>query len=349
MTIAFFQQFAQCLAHGAVVLATVVDVTGSVPREIGAKMLVNAQGEIWGTIGGGAGEAKVIGQALRMLESADPQGAAQGVEIDLSGAGDRLLRAPKDRDIQGVCGGRMRVWLQCWQGSEAIALVQAIITTLQTGSTLTLVTPYDSEALPYLLQHPTQAAHHSESAVVDALGIAFVDAFVEVLAPPPRLLIVGAGHCGIQLAKVVQLLDFQVIVQDDRPAWANPSHYSSTTQIFTESIETVVSKLSDQIPLYVALVTRGYQYDVQALKTLLSRPVPCTYIGMIGSQKRVRRVLKAVALEQRLPHPALASPVLHAPIGLDIGALTPAEIAISIAAELIMVRRGGTGHPLTVV
>jgi xanthine dehydrogenase accessory factor len=324
MTIAFFQQFAQCLEQDAVVLATVVDITGSVPREIGAKMLVNAQGETWGTIGGGAGEAKVLRHALAVLASGNPQ----LVDIDLSGAAHR--------SIQGVCGGMMQVWLQCWQGQGAIALVQEIITTLQQGKPLTLVTPYDLLA-PYLLKHPDQAEQPLEHA------------FVELLHPSPILLIVGAGHCGIQLAKVAQLLDFQVMVQDDRPEWANANHYSYGTQIFTESIETVVSKLNHQTQLYAALVTRGYQHDVQALAALLSRPVPCAYIGMIGSQKRVRRVLKAVEPEQQLSHTHPKPPIIHAPIGLDIGALTPAEIAISIVAELVMVRRGGTGYPLTVV
>lgn len=325
MTISFFQQFAQCLEQGAVVLATVVDIAGSVPREIGAKMLVNAQGEIWGTIGGGAGEAMVIRQALIVIASGHPQ----FVDIDLSGAAHR--------SIQGVCGGMMQVWLQRWQGEGAIALVQEIIATLQAGSALTLVTPYGAKSLPYLLKHPTQADHLAEHA------------FVEPLYPPPILLIVGAGHCGIQLAKVAQLLDFQVIVQDERSDWANANHYSSAIQIFTESIETVVSELSYQTQLYVALVTRGYQYDVKALKSLLHRPIPCTYIGMIGSKKRVHRVLKAVASETHLFDVCMGSQSIYAPIGLDIGALTPAEIAISIAAELVMVRRGGKGHPLTVL
>ncbi|MCG9890652.1 MAG: XdhC family protein [Thermosynechococcaceae cyanobacterium MS004] len=325
MTIAFFQQFAQCLHQGQVVLATVVNITGSVPRELGAKMLVNAQGEIWGTIGGGAGEAKVIRHALALMETGQPQ----WVEIDLSGAAHR--------SVEGVCGGMMQVWLQCWQGKGAIALIQDIIETLQGGGSCTLVTPYNSDALPYQLEHPTQADHLS------------AQAFVESFNPAPILLIVGAGHCGIQLAKVADLLDFQVIVQDDRPEWANPKHYSNNIQIFTASVQTVVSGLSAEAQLYAALVTRGYPQDVQALLPLLSRPRPCAYIGMIGSQQRVRRVLRAVETEHPLSQARLEAQPIHAPIGLDIGALTPAEIAVSIAAELVMVRRGGTGYPLTVV
>jgi xanthine dehydrogenase accessory factor len=325
MTIAFFQQFVQCLNQGAVALATIVDITGSVPREMGAKMLVNAQGEIWGTIGGGAGEAKVIRHALEVLKTGNPQ----FVDIDLSGAAHR--------ESQGVCGGMMQVWLAPWQGERAIALIQEIIAALQAGKSLTLVTPYDSGTMPYLLRQPIQAAQLLENA------------FVEPLHPEPILLIIGAGHCGIQLAKVAHLLGFQVMVQDDRSDWANALHYPNATQIFTETAEAAIAQLSHYSQLYAALVTRGFQYDVQALTALLARPISYRYIGMIGSQKRVRRVLKAVELQLHIAQSYSQSPIMYAPIGLDIGALTPAEIAVSIAAELVMVRRGGSGHPLSVV
>jgi xanthine dehydrogenase accessory factor len=325
MTIAFFQQFAQCLHQGAVALATIVDIAGSVPREIGAKILVNSQGDTWGTIGGGAGEAKVIRYGLEVLKTGNPQ----FVDIDLSGAAHRK--------IEGVCGGMMQLWLAPWQGDAAIALIQEITATLQAGQSLTLVTPYASGTIPYLLKHPTQTDRLAENA------------FVESLHPEPTLLIIGAGHCGIQLAKVAHLLDFQVMVQDDRLDWANAIHYPEAAQIFTETAETAIAQLSHCAHLYAALVTRGFQYDIQALTALLARPIPCSYIGMIGSQKRVRRVLKAVELELHIAHACSQAPIIYAPIGLDIGALTPAEIAVSIAAELVMVRRGGSGYPLSVV
>ncbi len=325
MTIAFFQKFAQCLNQGVVALATVVDIAGSVPREIGAKILVNAQGEIWGTIGGGAGEAKVIRHSLEVLKTGNPQ----FVDIDLSGAAHR--------EIQGVCGGRMQVWLAPWQGERAIALIQEMTAALQAGKSLTLVTPYESGTMPYLLKHPTQTDQLLENA------------FVESLHPEPTLLIIGAGHCGIQLAKIAHLLNFQVMVQDDRPDWASSIHYPNATQIFTETAETAIAQLPNCSQLYAALVTRGFQYDVQALTALLARPIPCRYIGMIGSQTRVKRVLKAVELQLHIAQTCSRSPIIYAPIGLDIGALTPAEIAVSIAAELVMVRRGGSGCPLSVV
>ncbi|MGG6294106.1 XdhC family protein [Leptolyngbya sp. AN02str] len=319
MTIDCFEQLAQLLPQHPVVLATVVEVTGSVPREVGAKMLIGADGLLYGTIGGGAGEAKVLQQGQALLAT----GQKCAVEIDLSGA--------PHRETQGICGGWMRVWLERWD-SRAIALVQTLLQKLQTGQSATLVTPFTAQS-PYLLNSPAQSTTQSST-----------DAFVETLAPLPTLLIVGAGHCGEQLAKTAHLAGFNIIVQDDRPTWANPKRYPQALQVLNQPIHEAIAPLGFYSELYAALVTRGYQYDLDALIALLQRPIACRYIGMIGSTKRVRQALHTL---YQTGIPLQAAPPIHAPIGLDIGALTPAEIAISITAELILVRRGGTGKPLS--
>lgn len=306
----FDRQFAEVLETMPAVLATVIQTKGSVPREVGAKMLICADGRTLGTIGGGAGEAKVIQQARSILET----GQKQWVEIDLTGT--------PQRETQGICGGMMRVWLERWQGDRAISLVYQIIDLLESGQMVSIVTPFDTERSPYLSEEcPDQA-------------------FIETLQPPPTLLIVGAGHCGIQLAKVANLIGFRVIVQDDRSEWANADLYPNA-KVFNSSIEQVVSDLANHVELYAALVTRGYQYDLAALSALLERSLPCRYLGMIGSEKRVRQVYQALKISGEKVRS------IYAPIGLDIGALTPEEIAVSISAELIMVRRGGTGRSLS--
>lgn len=324
MSIQCFSQLAILLQHHPVVLATVIQVRGSVPREVGARMLFWDDGQIWGTIGGGAGEAKVICAAQAVLKS----GEKQRVQIDLSGA--------PNREIQGVCGGWMQVWVERWQGEGAIALAQSIGDRLQSGQPATLVTPFAIDQSPYL---------------TDDLGNGWAialseSAFVETLQPPPTLLIVGAGHVGEQLAKVAALIGFQVMVQDDRPEWANAGRYPQATHIFVEPIANALRQLAPHSQLYVALVTRGYQYDLEALECLLSRNSPCCYLGMIGSEKRVRQVYQAIA-QRGIDLDKLQT--IYAPIGLDIGALTPEEIAVSIAAELILVRRGGTGRSLSAI
>ncbi|WP_286132540.1 XdhC family protein [Leptolyngbya sp. O-77] len=314
------------MQYHPVVLATVIQVRGSVPREVGARMLVWNDGQIWGTIGGGAGEAKVIRAAQAVLAS----GEKQQVQIDLSGA--------PNREIQGVCGGWMQVWVERWQGEGAIALARSICDRLQSGQPATLVTPLAIDLAPD--QSPYLADELGNGRAI-ALS---ESAFVETLQPPPALLIVGAGHVGEQLAKVAALIGFQVMVQDDRPEWANADRYPQATRIFAEPIASALRQLAPHPQLYVALVTRGYQYDLEALDCLLSRNLPCCYLGMIGSEKRVRQVYQAIA--QRGIDPSRLQ-TLYAPIGLDIGALTPEEIAVSIAAELILVRRGGTGRSLS--
>ncbi len=116
--------------------------------------------------------------------------------------------------------------------------------------------------------------------------------------------------------------------------------------ILAMSIVDAINSISDVSELYAALVTRGYIHDLEALRTLVQRPAK--YIGMIGSEKRVKTVLQA--LRENVPSVdtyTAFSQFIHAPIGLDIGALTPEEIAVSICAELIQVRRGGTGLPLS--
>lgn len=313
-----FQQLAQALEHGPAVLATVTAVKGSVPREVGARLVVDVNGQAFNTIGGGAGEAKVLRRAQEVLKT----GEKQFVDIDLSGA--------PQRQTQGVCGGYMQVWLERWQGKAAKLLVHSILRQLQTGQTVTLVTPLENAREPYLVE--------------DAVQIDAAIAFVETLQPPPTLLIVGAGHVGIQLAKVAHLIGFQIAVQDDRHEWANANHYPQASQILVEGVDTAIASLAHHQNLYAALVTRGYTYDLAALQALLERSIPCRYIGMIGSEKRVRQVYGALA-QAGMATEKLAA--IYGPIGLDIGALTPEEIAVSIGAELIMVQRGGTGRSLS--
>lgn len=335
MPLDFYTQLQQQLQQGSIVLATVIHSKGSVPREVGAKMIVGADGHIVQTIGGGAGEAKVIRQAITLLET----GEKQLVEIDLTGD----LADASQRETQGICGGWMQVWLERWSGETSIALVQQILDRLQSGQSVTLVTPFQSSQFPYLLDNPLLGDQLLGDQVLgNPFGLE-QDGFVETIQPPPVLLIVGAGHVGVQLAKVADRIGFQVVVQDDRPDWANSQHYPQASLILSEPIATALAQLSTHRQLYAALVTRGYSYDLAALNALLQRSVPCVYIGMIGSKKRVRQVLQAIdqtgSEDQR--------PRIHAPIGLDIGAFTPAEIAVSIGAELILVRRGGTGRPLS--
>ena len=317
----FYHQLAQALQESPVVIATVTSIKGSVPREVGAKMIVVPNGQIIGTIGGGAGEAKVIKQALKVLET----GEKQLVAIDLSGA--------PHRETQGVCGGIMQVWLERWSGTASITLVNKIMNVLESGNSGALVTPFDFAKFPYLI-HPysVTAAELEVSETV----------FIEPLLYPPTLLIIGAGHVALPLAKIAHLVGFQIVVQDDRAEFACVERFPQATAILAQPIGEAILHLPQTSQLYAALVTRGYAQDLAALRILLQRQVK--YIGMIGSERRVRTVYQLLQNEE------ISLKLLHkvyAPIGLDIGALTPEEIAVSICAELIKVRRGGSGLSLS--
>jgi xanthine dehydrogenase accessory factor len=326
--VTFYRQLAASLAQGPVVVATVIQTTGSVPREVGAKLLMDATYHSFGTIGGGAGEAKVLQQAKEVLRS----GEKRLVKIDLSGA--------PHREIQGICGGQMEVWLEQWSEAAGGALVCQVLESLENGQMVHLVTPLHQDQSAYL------ELGESSSPLIGLSTNKGFECFCMSLQPAPTLLIVGGGHCGIQLAKVADLAGFQVMVQDDRKDWANAQNFPQALRLFNQPIPTVLATLAHYSELYVALVTRGFDYDLAALEPLLNRQTPCRYIGMIGSRKRVRKVLN-VLQDNDVPRHQLKN--LYAPIGLNIGALTPEEIAVSITAELIMVRRGGTGRSLAMI
>ena len=138
----FYQQLKSILEREPVVIATIVKVLGSAPREVGAKMAICQDGSIIGTIGGGAGEGKVIKQALKVFET----GKKQLVEIDLTGT--------PGKDIQGVCGGKVQVWLEKWSGEKALTLVEQILELFKTGQSGTLVTSFIKNTQPYLMGYP---------------------------------------------------------------------------------------------------------------------------------------------------------------------------------------------------
>jgi xanthine dehydrogenase accessory factor len=315
----FYQKLAETLKQTSVVLATVTNTKGSVPREIGAKMLIFLNSKTFGTIGGGAGEAKIINQALQIFQT----GKKQLIEIDLSGA--------PQRETQGICGGTMLVLLELWSDNKAITLVNQILDILTSGQRGIIITPFDADKKPYL----------KTSQTLD-LPIVENNAFIEPLISPPTLLIIGAGHIALSLAQVAKIAGFQIIVQDDRLNFATTERFPQASLLLPQPI-TSIQEILDKTPdLYVALVTRSYIEDLPALRLLWNRKLP--YIGMVGSKKRVQTVYKMLQDEG---YSSEFIQQIHAPIGLDIGALTPEEIAISICAELIQVRRRETGNPLS--
>ncbi|PKO23006.1 MAG: hypothetical protein CVU38_06435 [Chloroflexi bacterium HGW-Chloroflexi-1] len=164
-----------------------------------------------------------------------------------------------------------------------------------------------------------------------------VSVFVEVQRRAPELIIVGAGHIAIPLAQIATTCDFAVTVLDDRQSFANRERFPTARKVITAPLRETVRDLPMDQDTFVVLVTRGHSHDVDCLLELLDRPL--AYVGMIGSPRRVEAVFKLLEEEMQID-PARFDRV-YAPIGIAIGAKTPAEIAVCIMAEIIDVLRGG--------
>ncbi len=164
-----------------------------------------------------------------------------------------------------------------------------------------------------------------------------LELFVEVQHQPPALLIVGAGHVALPLAQLGKLIDFDVIVLDDRPAFANRQRFPMADTVLAQPFRPTLRNWPINSDTYIVLVTRGHSHDVECLLEVLNSPA--RYIGMIGSKRRVSAVFQLLQTEMGID-PAKFGKVFS-PIGLDIGAETPAEIAVAIIAEIINVHRGG--------
>lgn len=168
-------------------------------------------------------------------------------------------------------------------------------------------------------------------------------AYLEPHLPPPELVIVGAGHVARPLCQVGALLGFRVTVLDDRPEFATRERFPDAAEVRRADFADPFRGVRIHRGTFLVLVTRGHKYDFEALRGLLLGPEFPAYVGMIGSRRRTRAALEALAREGISAERLRA---VHAPIGLDVGAETPEEIAVAIAAELVMARRGGTGQPL---
>jgi xanthine dehydrogenase accessory factor len=170
-----------------------------------------------------------------------------------------------------------------------------------------------------------------------------VELFVEVQQQPPTLLIVGAGHVALPLAQLGKMLEFRVIVLDDRPRFANKQRFPMADKVLAQPFRETLRNWPVDRDTYIVLVTRGHSHDVECLLEVINSPAH--YIGMIGSKRRVKAVFELLEKGQEFD-PARFDRV-YAPIGLDIGAETPTEIALSIIAEIINIRRGGRASSLS--
>jgi xanthine dehydrogenase accessory factor len=165
-----------------------------------------------------------------------------------------------------------------------------------------------------------------------------MEVFIEPIEPSPALYVFGAGHVGFFLARLAHEAGFQVTVVDDREKFANRSRFPEATDVIVDDIPAWLERAAIPESAYAVIVTRGHRNDLDALRALAPRRL--RYLGLIGSRAKVARIYDVLLDEGAVARDVLMH--VHAPIGLDIGAVTPQEIAVSILAELIAVRRGKT-------
>ena len=170
-----------------------------------------------------------------------------------------------------------------------------------------------------------------------------VEVFFDVFLADPRLYVVGAGHIAVPLARMAKILDFHVTVIDDRLLFANRERFPDADEVLVAEMAEALKGLPITPSTYIVLITRGHKWDEPCLREILRSPA--RYIGMIGSKRRVKACFERFRKEEKIAEEVIRR--VHAPIGLDIAAETPEEIALCILAEIVKVRRGGSARSLS--
>ncbi len=327
------------------VLARIVRQLGSAPRGIGTRCLVLMDGSVVGTIGGGMLEYLVSQRGREALAD----GKTRVLHFQLQG--DDLAKTDM------LCGGKVDVYLEPLdpRDSHCLELFSKVKKAMQTrggGVLLTRVLdggdpsqpgarlflePKDiPQALPPEFRALWEHLPRSSPKMVEAQGSPPV--FWEPLVAPEILYLFGAGHISTFVASLASMVGFAVVVIDDRAEFANTDRFPSAHEILVASPEEVAGSISLDSGSYVAVITRGHIQDAAVLRRVVRGQA--AYIGMIGSRRKRAVVYKAL-VKEGVPREALEK--VHCPIGLDIGAETPEEIAVSIVAELIQVRARAQG------
>ena len=339
-------------------LATVVRTFSSAPREPGAAMAVSAAGEVVGSVSGGCVEGAVYELATEVTASGKPVLQRYGISDDDAFA------------VGLTCGGIIDIFVEpasrerfAYLGEIAEDVRQGIPVAVATviegpglvgarriiwegqrtagslGAGDRLDAAVDDDARGMLAQGLTAVRRYGPDGERrrDELAI-----FVQSFAPAPRMLVFGAIDFAAAVAKAGKFLGYRVTVCDARPVFATKSRFPDADEVITDWPHRYLSGTTTDARTVICVLTHDPKFDVPLLEVALRRPA--AYIGAMGSRRthddRLMRLREAGLTETELAR-------LRSPIGLDLGARTPEETAIAIAAELIQLRWGGTGQPLT--
>lgn len=368
----FYDTLRSRLAAGEqLALATVVRTEGSVPRRAGAKMLVDARGSIVGTIGGGCPEAEASREAADIAENGGCQicriemrhtkadvespeneevlvcGGVQEVLLEPLAAdipnGELLLKALRSQENGDPPCAVIAVWME--EGEEKpiprrcgfmrSAHMQRFAVWSDGRILGTSIHHIPDEWREVLLKAAREAEKNRQPYCQNtAMGSLACRIYAEPLEQTLRLIIAGAGHVAVPLCRVAALCGYRVTVVDDRPEFAVSERFPDAAEVVSADFSEYFAALNIDAAMSIVIITRGHRCDEQCLHAINGRK--CLYLGMIGSHHRTELVRERL---REMGYAAEWIDSLHAPIGLDIGAETPEEIAVAIAAQMIAQRR----------
>ena len=332
------------------VLATVVRTKGSTPQKAGAMLLVRDDGSGLGTLGGGCVEGDIWFAAKEILRrNGGPEFKDYYLNEDIA-ARDGL-----------VCGGTMYFYLEplrddgeflpfgndivdAYEGGEPVSLATVVNSPsgnlgakllLRTGGMVSgSLGTAELNAVALEAAHRVAEVGNSESlSTGDGTEI-----FVEGFTTPPTLVMIGGGHVGKATADLAHFLGYRVFVVDDRPEFSNEERFPYAEQTVVAPYDEWASHLGINVNSFLVVGTRGHRFDDMALESALT--TRARYIGLLGSRRKTLMIYRRL-MEQGVAKDRIKE--VYAPVGLNIGALTPEELAVSIMSEVIMVRRGGGG------
>lgn len=318
--------------RGPAVLATLVAVVGSSYRRPGARLLVTASGQRLGSISGGCLEEDVLLRARAVAASGQPE----LVTYDTSSENDL---------VWGVglgCHGVVQVLLEPIP-SPAPAWVHTLAAQLAARRPTPLAVTWRSQDPKQPLGTQIAPSQPSPAQPPPASSASMATVFFETITPAPSLVIFGAGDDAQPLAQLAHTLSWHVTIADPRALFATGERFPSADRIVVAPAHELVARVAPEADACAVVMTHHYVHDVPILRNLLSYDFP--YIGLLGPKKRATRILADLAGDGFVPTPARLAR-LHAPIGLDLGADAPADVALSILAEIRAHRSGRDARPL---
>jgi xanthine dehydrogenase accessory factor len=328
--------------------AVLVETKGSTPQKCGAKAIFLPDGRIIGTLGGGCLEAETRQKALRALQTGQPF----------------LFRAVLDDDFGWddglICGGTVQTFVepnpqsrQVWSKllAEPNTRQRRMLVTVTTGGhtgkralfagdQLVAADELPAEILSELAAKSAQLLAEPEPEPSLCTLHASLFAYFEPVLPKPTLIVCGGGHVGAAIGKLAAWSGFDVVAIDDRAAFANKERFPDASRIIVDDPAKAIKSLTIDPDTFICIVTRGHRHDAVVLKEIIHSPA--AYIGMIGSKRKVRTVMEGFIAEGVATAEDFRR--VHSPMGVAIHSISVEEIAVSVVAELIAVRRGAE-HP----